>query len=120
MKKLLFIVLSFACVSLEAIHFQSSIAITPRNNDNEFLLKMQIEKFSDDLSISEVVASPTLVCTRGKLSQVAIGSENEADFLSIEVMIPEDSSQDSVQTSIFMKENHQIVLSSKTNFKLNK
>jgi hypothetical protein len=119
MKKLLLLALSLACVSLEAAHFQSSMSVSSTSNKNEFLVEMQIEKLCDGCSIPELIASPKIICSPGEPAQVTIGSEDQADFLSIQVMIPKNTSQTGVQASILMKENNQVVLSLNNDIKVN-
>ena len=119
MKKLLVLMLGFACVGLEATHFQSSLFVTPISDQSKFLVEVQIEKLADGSSIPELVASPKMICTPGEPNQLTIGSEDQADFLSIQVTIPKNTSQESLQTSIFMKENNQIILSSNHLIKVN-
>lgn len=110
MKNLFFLMLSLACVSLEASHFQSSMTVTPTQNDHEFLVEMQIEKVSEE-SAPELIASPKIICLQGKPAEFKIESEDQNDLLSIHVMIPENMSESSIQTSVLMKEKGQIVLS---------
>jgi hypothetical protein len=119
MKKLLFSMLSLACMSLEATHFQSSMSVTPINSKNAFLIEMQIEKLLDESSTPTLIACPKIICVPGKPTQLTIESDDQADALSIQVMIPENLSQDSIRTSILMKEKDQVVLSFSNMIKVN-
>lgn len=119
MKKLLLLALSLACVSLEAAHFQSSMSVTSTSNKNEFLVEMQIEKLCDGSSITELIASPKIICSRGEPAKLTIGTEDEDDFLAIEVVIPDYDSEIGVQSKIFMKEHGQVALSFNQNLKVN-
>lgn len=119
MKKLLLLALSLACVSLEAAHFQSSMSVTPTNNKNEFFVEMQIEKLCDGCSIPELIASPKIICSRGEPAKLTIGTEDQDNFLSIKVVIPDNNSETEVQSTVFMKEKDQVVLSFDNNLKIN-
>jgi hypothetical protein len=120
MKNLFFLILSLVCVSLEATHFQSSMSVTPISDKNEFLIDMQIEKISDGCSSPELIASPRIICIPGEPAQLTIGSEDQSDFLSIQIIIPENTSQIGVQASVLMKEKDQVVLSFNNTIKLSK
>jgi hypothetical protein len=41
----------------------------------------------------ELIASPKIICTRGEPAKLTIGTEDQDDFLSIEVVIPENCSE---------------------------
>lgn len=119
MKKLLLLVLSFVCVSLEAAHFQSSMSVTSMSNKNEFLVEMQIEKLCDGCTVPELIASPKIICSRGEPAKLTIGTEDQDDFLAIEVVIPDNDSESGLQSKIFMKEKGQVALSSNHILRLN-
>ena len=119
MKRLLFLMLSFAWISVEATHFQSSMSVTPASNRNGFLIEMQIEKIGDGCSTSELIASPKIVCIPGEPAQFTIGSEDQSDFLSIQVMISKNVSAVDVEASVLMKKDNQVVLSLNNNIKVN-
>lgn len=111
MKNLLFLALSLVGFNLEATHFQSSMSVIPTREKNEFLIEMKIEKVINGCTIPELIASPKIICMQGAPAQVTIGSEDQDDFLSVQVAIPENTSQTSVHASILMKEKGQVVLS---------
>ena len=118
MKKLFLSLLSFACVSLEATHFQTSMSVTPLSNQDEFLVEMQIEKIHAEGTPSELIASPKLICVRGEPSELNIESEDKSDLLSIRVLASEKISQKGIQASVLMKEKGLIVLSFNNTIKL--
>lgn len=111
MKKLLILLLSFAAFNVEATHFQSSMSVTPISNKNEYLVEMHIKKIIDMHSSPELIASPKIICTPGEPAQLTIESEDKADLLSVQVMIPDSSIQNCVHASVLMKEKGQVVLS---------
>lgn len=111
MKSLIFFMLSLACFGLEATHFQSSTSITPVGNENQFLVEIQIKKIFDDCSIPKLIASPQIICVQGQPAKLRIESEDQADLLFIQVMIPENIPQAGIQTLILLKEKGEVVLS---------
>lgn len=111
MKKLFLLLLSLACVSLEAAHFQSSMSVTPISNRDEFLVEMQIEKVHEAGSTPELIASPKIICIQGEPAELKIESEDKFDLLSIRVIVPENFSQIGIQASVLMKEKGLVVLS---------
>lgn len=116
MKKIIALLLCVAFVSMEAAHYQSTMSITQIGDKNEFLMELEIEKLSE--GSSEVVASPQLICIPGMSSYLTIGSENEADYLFVKALVAKDGSR-GVQTSVFMKVEDQVVLSSHHTVTLN-
>lgn len=119
MKKLCLLLLSLASINLEAIHFQSAMSVTPLNNNNEFIVEVQIEKVSDEDSEPELIASPKIICAQGKSAELKIESEDQLDLLCIQIEIPEDISQKGIQAFILMKEKGLVVLSFDNMIKLN-
>jgi len=122
MKKILFSIFCFTSFVLEAVHFQSIIAVTSINKSNgvetqEYLAEIQIKKVIDQHS--ELIASPKMLCYPGRLSRFFLESEDKSDIISVQVFISQDEVQKDVQTSIFVKENNQVVLSLEHTNKLN-
>lgn len=111
MKKILFAFICFTGFGLEAAHFSCDVTVTPVSQTQQYLAEVQIKKVSDLCLEPELVACPKLVCQRGEHAHFSVESEDHADILSVQVFIPQNIAQTGVQTSIFMKENHQIVLS---------
>lgn len=113
MKKWMMLALSLAFVKLQGDpiqeHVQSIVSITSEKN-NEYLVEMRIEKMIDDQS--QVIANPKLMCILGEPAELKIGTKEDSDFLFINAMISETGTEKNMHTSILMKENGQIVLSS--------
>jgi hypothetical protein len=111
MKKILFLLLNLVLFNLEATHFQSSMNVTPLINENAYLVEMQIKKMVDGQDCPELVATPKIICALDQPAQLTIESEDKVDFISIQVMISDISSQKAMQASVLMKEKGHIVLS---------
>lgn len=120
MKTLLFLMLSLATLSLEAAHFQASTSVTQiKKGTNEYLVEMMIEKRMDIHSEPELIASPKILCTEGEPAQLTVASDDQADLISINLLIPKNGSQREIQTSILIKEKDIVVLSLDNSFKIN-
>lgn len=111
MKKLLFFMFSLMALSLEAVHFQSSMSVTPESNGetNKYFVEVRIEKFIEEHSCPQLIASPCIICTPGKPAQLMIESD-EGNSLSIQILIPEPP-KNNIQASILIKEEGKVVLS---------
>lgn len=118
MKKLFLSLLSLACISLEATHFQSSMSITSINNGDAFLVEIQIEKVHEVDSTPELIACPKIICVKGEPTEIKIESEDKSDLFFVRVTVPENISQTGIQTSVFMKEKGLVVLSFDNTIKL--
>lgn len=114
MKKLLFLVLSLACLNLEATHYTSKLSVTPTSEKNEFLLGIKIEKICDGCSVPELIASPELLCCLGGTTKITMGPEESGEeeaFLWINAAMPANESSIRLECSIVLKEEGKIVLS---------
>lgn len=118
MKNLFFFLFCMIGLSLEAAHFQSDMTVKPTDHENEYLVEMKIQKFHDGSAIPELVASPKLLCIQGEAAQMRMGSEDEADLLAIDILIPKNDSQEGTQVSVLMKEAGQVVLSYNNRIKI--
>lgn len=113
--------LSISALHLEGTHFQSSMSVTPISCDgiNKYHVEMQITKMIDENSIPQLINSSELICIQGEPAHLIIESEDKADLLSIQIILPANTLQKSVEASILMKEKGQVVLSSVNVIKLN-
>lgn len=118
MKTLIPFLFSLAFVGLEAAQFQSCASVTSLEEPNTFLVALKIEKLTEGSTTPEVVATPQIVCIPGVPAHLTIGTEEEADFLSVQALIAKEIGQ-GAHVSVLLKENHQVVLSTNDTIKLN-
>lgn len=110
MKKYLLALL--CCASLSASQFEHSITITPQASESEkkmYLAEIKVMKLFADGS-PFVVATPTLVCVEGQKAEVQVGSLEDGNVLVVSVLVPENNTEEA-ETSIYMRENSEVVIS---------
>ena len=115
MKRYLFATICLMTFGLQAAEFSHKITIAPVTSETgkqEYLAKILIERKADENSTAVTFASPELVCVEGETSKSEIASEDKADHLLVTVLVSKDSEQTKAKTTVFLKENNQVVISS--------
>ena len=117
MKKYLLALL--CCASLSASQFEHTITITPQASESAkkvYLAEIKVMKLFGDGSPFPV-ATPTLVCVEGEKAEVKVGSQEEGNLLIVSVLIPENNTEEA-ETSIYMTEGTEVVISEEKTIKI--
>lgn len=104
MNKLLLSILLLTGTALKT-SFQSCASEIPLNNKNtnEYFVEMRILRVVDEHSSPQLIASPKIICVQGQPAQIAIGSENESNFFSVDLVISENETLTSLHTPYLIK-----------------